>query len=99
MRFINPLKHGGNMYVIVTYDIEEIRLNKVRKILKKYLNWVQNSVFEGNITLGKLTKCKNELKKVIKKDYDSIYFYELADISTISKKVLGNEHQPTDRIL
>ncbi|MGB9638992.1 MAG: CRISPR-associated endonuclease Cas2, partial [bacterium] len=30
------------MYYIITYDIsDDNRLNKVRKILRKYLNWVQ----------------------------------------------------------
>ena len=42
------------MYLIVVYDISEERINKVRKILKKYFLWVQNSVFEGEISEGKL---------------------------------------------
>jgi len=29
------------MYFIVTYDVGEERLNKVRKILRKYFIWVQ----------------------------------------------------------
>ncbi|SUY64384.1 CRISPR-associated endoribonuclease Cas2 [Clostridium sporogenes] len=40
------------MFVILTYDIEEKRINRVRKTLKKYLVWTQNSVFEGEITEG-----------------------------------------------
>ena len=35
------------MYVLIIYDINVERINKVYKFLKTYLNWVQNSVFEG----------------------------------------------------
>ena len=52
-------------YLIVTYDIGEKRVNRVRKILKKYFSWVQNSVFEGEISDGKLEACKSELREVI----------------------------------
>lgn len=39
------------MFVIITYDIADMkRLNKTIKLLRKYLGWTQNSVFEGNIT-------------------------------------------------
>ncbi|MEM2175169.1 MAG: CRISPR-associated endonuclease Cas2, partial [Candidatus Micrarchaeia archaeon] len=37
------------MFVIVVYDIEQERVNNVNKFLKRFLNWRQNSVFEGNI--------------------------------------------------
>ena len=65
-------------YCIITYDVGEERVNRVRKILKRYLNWVQNSVFEGEIGEGKLEKCLYELKRVIKEDADSIYIYRLS---------------------
>lgn len=52
-------------YYVITYDVSEQRVNKVRKILKKYFVWVQNSVFEGEASLGKFEKCKQELLRVI----------------------------------
>ncbi|KAF2960914.1 CRISPR-associated endonuclease Cas2 [Fervidobacterium sp. 2310opik-2] len=79
------------MFLIVTYDVNEKRVNKVRKILKKYFIWVQNSVFEGEITFGKLEKCKRELLSVIEKDEDSIYFYEIEFKNACNKKILGQE--------
>jgi len=63
------------MYFIVTYDVGEESLNKVRKILRKYFIWVQNSVFEGEISEAKLEKCIYELKSVMDENYDSVYFY------------------------
>lgn len=86
-------------YLIVTYDIAEKRVNKVRKILKKYFMWVQNSVFEGDITEGKLLKCKLELERVIDKEIDSIYFYSLENRLNYRKTVLGVEKEMTGNIL
>lgn len=86
-------------YLIVTYDIAEERVNRVRKILKKYFMWVQNSVFEGDITEGKLLKCKFELEKVIDKEVDSIYFYSLENRLNYRKTVMGVEKEMTGNIL
>ncbi|MGB9857921.1 MAG: CRISPR-associated endonuclease Cas2 [Brevinematia bacterium] len=86
------------MYVIVTYDISEDRVNKVRKILKRYLNWVQNSVFEGEITESKLEKCKLELSFIIEKEIDSIYFYLIDNKYSFRKTTLGIEKDVTDNI-
>ena len=86
-------------YFIVTYDIAEERVNKVRKILKKYLMWVQNSVFEGELTEAKLQKCKNELFKVIHIEEDSIYFYRIENKLNYEKSILGLEKDLTENIL
>ena len=42
------------MYAIIVYDIKVERVNKVKGYLRKHLNWIQNSVFEGDITLSEL---------------------------------------------
>ncbi|MDT7880453.1 MAG: CRISPR-associated endonuclease Cas2 [Candidatus Hydrothermia bacterium] len=88
------------MYFIITYDIaDEQRLNKVRKILRKYFNWVQNSVFEGEITASKLEKCIFELKEVIDEKEDSIYFYEVENYKGLKKTILGVAKNLTDNII
>ncbi|MEN2993717.1 MAG: CRISPR-associated endonuclease Cas2, partial [Thermodesulfovibrio sp.] len=46
------------MRVILVYDINEKRVSKVLKTCRKYLHWVQNSVFEGELTEAKLEKLK-----------------------------------------
>jgi len=51
------------MYVILFYDMGEKRVGKALKICRKYLTWVQNSVFEGEITEGSLKKLKYELNQ------------------------------------
>lgn len=84
------------MFVIITYDVGEKRVGKVCKKLREYLDWTQNSVFEGEITSGKLTKCMTELNKIINKKEDSIYLYQINNPRNIKKLVHGQEKNPED---
>lgn len=86
-------------FLIVTYDIEEKRVNKVRKILLKYLKWSQNSVFEGELTEGLLSKCKAELRKSTIAAYDSVYFYQVDNPKNMKKETMGLEKNPSDIFL
>lgn len=79
------------MFVIITYDVNETRVNRVRKLLKKYLIWTQNSVFEGEITEGKLNKCLTEINNITIDEEDSIYIYNVKNPRNIKKYVIGNE--------
>lgn len=79
------------MFVIITYDVGEKRVQKVCKKLREYLTWTQNSVFEGEITKGTLMKCLNELDKIIVRDEDSIYLYKVENPRHINKEVYGQE--------
>jgi CRISPR-associated protein Cas2 len=87
------------MFVIITYDVNEKRITKVRKILRKYIFWVQNSVFEGEITEGKLAKCESEIKKVIHEDEDSVFIYKIYYNGRFEKKVLGLEKSVNDEFI
>jgi len=73
----------------MVYDIGEKRVQKVLKISRKYLYWVQNSVFEGEISDANFKKLKLELKKVIEKDYDSILFYTFRTTKYSSRENIG----------
>ncbi|MBS2769944.1 CRISPR-associated endonuclease Cas2 [Anoxybacillus rupiensis] len=79
------------MFVIITYDVGEKRVNKVCKKLREYLTWTQNSVFEGEISKSLLLKCLNEIDQIIDEDEDSIYIYEVANPRNVKKKVFGQE--------
>ncbi|AMW33132.2 CRISPR-associated endonuclease Cas2 [Fervidobacterium islandicum] len=99
MKFTNHLRRGGSLFVIITYDIGEKRITKVRKIIRKYLFWVQNSVFEGEITEGKLQKCINEIKKVIIEEEDSIFVYKIYGNGRFEKKIIGLEKSVNDEFI
>lgn len=79
------------MFVVLTYDVGEKRVNRVRKCLKKYLIWTQNSVFEGEITEGKMHKCLAEVNKFLDKSVDSLYIYVIKNSHNIKKEVVGQE--------
>ena len=42
------------MYVILIYDVSEKRVGKMLKLCRQYLCWIQNSVFEGELSEVKL---------------------------------------------
>ena len=60
------------LYVIIVYDVGVERVNKVRIYLKQYLNWVQNSVLEGELTEPEYLKIMNGLRDVIDESQDNV---------------------------
>ena len=42
------------MYIILVYDCGEKRVGKMLKLCRQYLNWIQNSVFEGELSDAQL---------------------------------------------
>lgn len=87
------------MYVIVVYDVNEKRVARALKVCRQFLNWVQNSVFEGETTPAKLKELKLRLKKVMNEKEDSVLFYVFAEQRLMDKQVLGQEKNSTDSFL
>ena len=87
------------MYLIVVYDIGEKRVGKVLKTMRSYLNWIQNSVFEGEISEATLKELKLRLDKIINEKEDSILFFKLRDDSLVKKEVMGLEKNPLDTFI
>jgi CRISPR-associated protein Cas2 len=80
------------MYVVIVYDVGVDRVNKVRTFLRQYMNWVQNSVFEGELTKAELAKVRSQLKELINEKMDHIICYTSRD-----KKYLGIENLGTPK--
>ncbi|QTA38798.1 CRISPR-associated endonuclease Cas2 [Thermosipho ferrireducens] len=78
-------------YVLVVYDINEKRVNKIHKILKKYIIWQQNSTFEGYITQSNIKKMIGEIKRKINPEEDNIVIYFFNSKNVIKKEVDGTE--------
>lgn len=87
------------MFVIVVYDVGERRVAKALKRCRKYLNWVQNSVFEGEISETNLAKLKMELDKVIVADEDSVIFYTLRNTRYSEREIMGLRKGGQDLII
>lgn len=83
------------MYVILVYDInldekEGSRvLTKVYKICKKYLNLIQNSVFEGELLESQVINLKSELDKYIRSTKDSVILFKSRNKRWLDKEFIG----------
>lgn len=53
------------MYMLMTYDVEASRTGKFRKLLRRYLNHDQYSVFSGDITEAKAIMLQRELSRLM----------------------------------
>ncbi|NJE26646.1 CRISPR-associated endonuclease Cas2 [Thermococcus sp. MV5] len=85
------------MYIIVVYDVNVSRVNKVKKFLRQHLIWVQNSVFEGEVTLAEYERIKKGIKELIDENEDSVIIYKLK--SRPKRKNLGIEKNPVEDII
>jgi CRISPR-associated protein Cas2 len=83
------LSPGGDMNVILVYDVNVKRVSKVLKTCRKYLYWVQNSVFEGEISPAKLEKLKMELSKIIEPEEDSVIIYTFRSSWYTNREIIG----------
>lgn len=87
------------MYVIIVYDINVERVNKVKSFLRQHLFWIQNSVFEGEVTESEFELIHKGLMEIIDVDVDSIIIYKLRMAELLNREVLGVEKSPIDEIL
>lgn len=87
------------MYVILVYDISEKRVGKMLRLCRQYLNWIQNSVFEGEITEVKLKELLHRTGKIMDKEVDSIIIFKSRDEKWLEKQVVGKEKNELDNFL
>jgi len=87
------------MYIIITYDVKENRVSKVCNFLRQYLDWVQNSVFEGTLTISELLEVLEGLKNIINIEEDSIRIYTVKSERNLKKMHIGKRYEEPDIIL
>ncbi|WP_091335047.1 CRISPR-associated endonuclease Cas2 [Allochromatium warmingii] len=74
------------MFMLVTYDVEAKRTGIFRKILRRYLNHEQYSVFSGDITEAEAVRLRRELsEKLVPKD-------RLTEITAANRKNVQVTH-------
>jgi len=79
------------LFVIMAYDVNVGRVNKVLKIGRRYLNWVQNSLLEGELTTAQLARLKADVKKVIDQEEDSVVFYLSRRQQYLERQIIGQD--------
>ncbi|MDO8898949.1 MAG: CRISPR-associated endonuclease Cas2 [Bacteroidales bacterium] len=87
------------MYVILVYDIGEKRVGKMLKLCRQYLNWIQNSVFEGEITEVKLKELVLKAKGIMKLEFDSLIIFQTRQEKWLDKQIIGKERSSLDQII
>jgi len=87
------------MYVILVYDFGEKRVSKMLKLCRKYLNWIQNSVFEGEISELQLKQLEASAKDFMDPDEDSIIIFSSRSQMFMDKRIIGVERNTTDNFL
>ena len=88
------------MYIIAVYDVGQKRCGKMLKLCRGYLHHIQNSVFEGEITEGKLEALKIKAKKIMnEEDGDSLILFKSRNEKWLDKEVVGAEKRTVENIL
>jgi len=93
------------MYVILVYDISLIEkkgnkvLRNIYKICKKYMNHIQNSTFEGELSNSQITALQSELDKFIRKDVDSIIIFKSRNEKWLKKEFWGKKEDLTSNFI
>ena len=87
------------MYVILMYDVGEKRVGKMLKLCRRYLSWIQNSVFEGEISEVKLKELVLHAKVLIDEEVDSLIIFKSRDERWLDKQIVGRERSSLDQIL
>lgn len=87
------------MYIILVYDIGEKRVGKMLKLCRQYLNWIQNSVFEGEISEPQLLELKIKARKLMNEEIDSLIIFSSRQEKWLEKEVVGHERCSLDNIL
>ena len=87
------------MYVILVYDVKEKRVSKMLKLCRVYLCWIQNSVFEGEISESKLKELISKMKAIMDADEDSVILFCNKMSYNMNKQIIGKEKMSTENFL
>jgi CRISPR-associated protein Cas2 len=81
------------LWIILAYDINEKRVNNIRKICAQYLIRIQNSLFIGEIGWANLRILTAKLKERINPDEDSVQFFIFRDEKLVKRNKLGISYE------
>ena len=87
------------MYVILVYDMGAKRVAKMLKLCRKYLNWIQNSVFEGEISEVRLKELTLKAEEMMDLETDSLIIFSSRTEKFLNKQVIGKERSSIDNFL
>ena len=86
------------MYVILVYDVDQKRTAKMLKLCRRYLSWIQNSEFEGEISEVQLKYLVVEAKEIMQ-EKDSLILFKSRDEKWLEKEFVGDEKASVSNFL
>ncbi len=78
----------------MVYDVNVDRVTKVLKTGRKYLNHIQNSVLEGELSTAQYKSLKHEVNEIINDEQDCVRFYLLRTTHYMKVEELGTPSRP-----
>ncbi len=72
---------------------------KLLKYLRQHLIWVQNSVFEGEVTESEFEIIKKNIKEIINLQKDSVVYYTFDSQNYHERGVIGVERNEIDSFI
>ena len=87
------------MYVLLMYDVKEKRVGRMLRLCRRYLNWIQNSVFEGEMTEVKLKELLAKTGTILEAREDSVLVFKSRSQEWLQKEVWGQERNKLDTFL
>ena len=63
--------------------------------MKRFLHWMQNSVFEGELTDAQIETVKNNLNKIINVEADSVLIYIAREAKWLKREYIGQKKTTT----
>ncbi len=83
----------------MVYDTAAQRNPRVIKTCRRYLRWVQRSVFQGELTEAQYRSLTSELRAQLDLGYDSIRAYRIRSAQDVQIDCLGQQAGHTDSVL
>ncbi|WP_460586428.1 CRISPR-associated endonuclease Cas2 [Hymenobacter arcticus] len=78
--------------------MKQQRVGKLLKLCRRYLHWIQNSVFEGEISEVKLQELLLKAASFLDKEEDSILLFKSRTEQWLEKQVWGHERSPLEGV-
>jgi CRISPR-associated protein Cas2 len=85
-------------YYICVYDIGVKRGPKALRLFRRYLTWVQNSVFEGELSPAQFAELEAAASAILEGE-DSLIVYEMRTGRYMERRVVGAERGERSRFL
>jgi len=100
------------MYALITYDVQAKRTEKFKKLLRKYLEHIQYSVFSGDLSEAKLIELRRTISRLLlpgervteitaanRKNVKVVHFVKSESGKGEAKRCEDNSHATDYRVL